>query len=353
MSDNNSDRTDDEQGRIDSSNSTGLEAETDDGWAYKIPGMVPGKTLRNVGVGFVYFIAIILLLRSGLALLAPFILAIVVGFNIWNTRDRLNSKGVPLMTGGLKAGVVVFVASFLAVALAMGAVGPSPDAGDVDETVLNEEDTDPEEQTDDPDEESDETVEEDTQEETDDEEAEETTEAADESDEVVEEVVEDSDEEEVAEVAKEEETPESIEEDEAPEREAEDDVEEEVQEAEELDEVVDSVTITTELFESFLISEGFDVIDVSDSGNAMQVEYRSYIQTEEELAGEIGYITGAYAAAVDSGHESDYMIVIIYDSGGTPIGEYQVNADEAQAWYNGEMSDEEFFGNVLNSLETY
>lgn len=343
MSEDNSDRTDDEQGEVDSSNSTGLEAGTDDGWASKIPGMASGKTLRNVGVGFVYFIAIILLLRSGLALLAPFILAILVGFNIQNARDTLGGKGVPLMTGGIKAGVVVFVASFLVVALAMGAVGPSPDTGDVDDTVLNGDDTDPEEQADDPGEESD----------AEDEEAEETTEADGENDGLVEEVAEDSDEEEVAEVAEEEEAPESVEEEEAPEEEVENDVEEEIEEAEELDEVDDSVTITTELFEFFLISEGFDVIDVSDSGNAMQVEYRSYIQTEEELAGEIGYISGAYAAAVDSRHESDYMNVIIHDSVGDPIGEYQVNADEAQAWHDGEMSDEEFFGNVLDSLEDY
>lgn len=106
------------------------------------------------------------------------------------------------------------------------------------------------------------------------------------------------------------------------------------------------------LIETTLETEmGINVADVYMEGDTTHVEYHSYAQDENELAGELGAVSGAYAGAVGDGHESEQLQITVLDAVGDEAGTTTLDAETAEAYYNDEISEEELAQEVLGNLE--
>jgi hypothetical protein len=135
--------------------------------------------------------------------------------------------------------------------------------------------------------------------------------------------------------------------DEAPE-EAETD--EEAPEADEEDEeITDEEAV--QLFELTVAELGVDADAEIDDG-VLEVEYISTAQTQNEIAGEIGTITGAYLGLAEQGYDgTDRMEVTILNPAGETAGTYHVEFEWVEAHANDEMTEEELFDLILGTLE--
>lgn len=107
------------------------------------------------------------------------------------------------------------------------------------------------------------------------------------------------------------------------------------------------------VFDLTLKNEGFDLHSATHVDNEFVVEYTSAAMTEDQLIGEIGYMTGAYTSMTTQGHGGDQMIVRGYALDGTHAFTYTVDAERATAWHDNEISDYEFFTPILESLEAH
>lgn len=110
-----------------------------------------------------------------------------------------------------------------------------------------------------------------------------------------------------------------------------------------------------QVFQTTLISEGIDPdrAEHTESPVGFTVEYASTVQTQQQLVEEIGYVSGAYAAIVGEGQGEGGMIVYVYNPQGELAFTYFVNDEWAQAYYDDEMSGEEYGERILGTLEIY
>lgn len=114
----------------------------------------------------------------------------------------------------------------------------------------------------------------------------------------------------------------------------------------------DAAAQRLEIFRTNLESQGITVTDVQRSGKQIQLTYLSVESTQSGLAEEIGYVTGAYAAAVGNGEQAQRLEVVIVDAAETPIGSFFVERDWVIQYNNGEISSEELSRRVLETLGT-
>lgn len=125
-----------------------------------------------------------------------------------------------------------------------------------------------------------------------------------------------------------------------------------------IDEVEDDEQLSDEeilmAFELSLIEAGFDVESVTmDGANRMvMLNYYSTAQTEADLAGEVGYVGGSYAASVNMGWSPGVIDVHILDAHGNVAGSYYIESEWAQDYYDGRISDEEYFTLILETFES-
>jgi hypothetical protein len=113
----------------------------------------------------------------------------------------------------------------------------------------------------------------------------------------------------------------------------------------------DQGEISPELFEAFLITNGFEV-EVDQTDGITWVDHTTYEGEPEELAVEIAGIAGAYSAMVDSGTDTEMLWVLVYHPSGELIAEWWIDSDWAQAYADGEITDEEYLALVLETIET-
>lgn len=108
-----------------------------------------------------------------------------------------------------------------------------------------------------------------------------------------------------------------------------------------------------ELMEFALESEmGLDV-EVYDQNGLIIVDYTSTAATETELAEDLGGISGAYAALVDDGYPTEGMTIYVYAVDDMNVGYVDVDAADAQAYMDGEITDEQYAERVLEGLVAY
>lgn len=106
--------------------------------------------------------------------------------------------------------------------------------------------------------------------------------------------------------------------------------------------------MSPELMEIVIGNEGIDV-DVSEHDGLIVADYTGpSTVTEEQLAGDLGAIAGAYTAMVADGYPTEGLEINIYAADGTPVGYTALDAADAQAWHDGEMSDDEFALKILD-----
>lgn len=106
--------------------------------------------------------------------------------------------------------------------------------------------------------------------------------------------------------------------------------------------------MSPELMEMVIESEGIDA-DVSERDGLIVADYTGpSTVTEEQLAGDLGAIAGAYTAMVADGYPTEGLEINIYAVDGTPIGYTTLNAADAQAWHDDEISDNEFALTLLD-----
>lgn len=273
-----------------------------------VPGMKPGSIVRNILVGCIYLFFFYLI---------PVVLAYAVFTNRNGIADKLS--GVPGISddGGVVSSIVIFLISLVVLSVIVGAL-PAEETPSTDEAPTETDGTNAEGDG----EESDGG---DSEESGDGGQSEESTASEPSADEQQQQV---------------EETDESDTEG--------DEVETAESELEERD-LSDDELIP--VFESLVESEGMSVETAEMQGDTFVVEYRSFAQTEQEIAGEMGYVAGAYAGMVNEGHTSDRMEAAILNTNGERAGTFYVEYDWAEAYANDEISDEEFGQRVLSTLE--
>lgn len=284
-----------------------------------IPGMKPGSTVRNIIVGFIYLIFFYLI---------PFILAYAVFTNRNGLADKLSSIPGISESGGVVSALAIFLISFVVISVITVAL-PSeetPSTGEPSNTDGASPESDSDANSDDGGQ-SEESTESDSDANSDDEgQSEESTESESSADEQQEQV------------------------DEAETTDTDGDEADTAENEAENEEISDEEIIT--LFESLVESEGMTVETAEMQGDIFTVEYTSYSQTERELASEIGYVAGAYAGMVGEGHTSDRMEATILAASGEPAGTFYVEYEWAEAYENGEISDEEFSQRVISTLSS-
>lgn len=110
---------------------------------------------------------------------------------------------------------------------------------------------------------------------------------------------------------------------------------------------------TPAVMETVLDQQGVEVEVRETSDGNLRADYYSTATTEEELAQDLGAIAGAYAAAVDNGHDSEHLSIEVRTPDGQPVGMYTARASDAQAYMDGEISAEVYALRVLESGEVY
>lgn len=81
------------------------------------------------------------------------------------------------------------------------------------------------------------------------------------------------------------------------------------------------------------------------------LEYYPLGLTEEEIVEEMGYITGAFAEAVEMGLEVERLHAIALDLTDTPISQWYVETEWAEAYNAGEISANELAMEAFLTLE--
>lgn len=307
----------------------------------KIPGMVSGSTGRNVGVGAVYFFA--LAVAVAYIELVITVLIVYIGISVATNRhglaDRIEGSGLSKLPGLGRSGTIAGVAAigylligtmvFAAIAGVGGDdvedAGESIDDADEEASITEEVEDDSESEDIDESEPSDETSSDEQLAEQDDSEAQAETDDADEAD---------------------------AGEAESEVDEAEVDVEETASEDSDTQEILSEEDMEF-VFQTTVEGEGYDLQYAEHEGHEFTVEYNSYAVTAEDRAGEIGYFAGAYGVVVDEGHGDNAMRVFGNDAQGVVTFSYFVESEWAQAHHDGEMSDEEYFENILDTYQEY
>lgn len=95
-----------------------------------------------------------------------------------------------------------------------------------------------------------------------------------------------------------------------------------------------------------------DSLDI-DATNTVILDYRSSASNTEELAGEMGGVAGAFAAGIEEGWGVDGLQVNVHGMDGKPVGEYVIEAAWATKYNTDEYTWEEYFGLIVDSIETY
>lgn len=107
--------------------------------------------------------------------------------------------------------------------------------------------------------------------------------------------------------------------------------------------------------ETLLTNEfGLDIYVMDVGDGTVEADYFSYAGGDsQQLAEEIGMIAGSYSALVGDGYETDEMVINVKAPNAEAIGEFRIDAADAQAHADGEISDNEYAQIVLDSGEVY
>lgn len=94
-----------------------------------------------------------------------------------------------------------------------------------------------------------------------------------------------------------------------------------------------------------------DIDRLEEHGDTVELTYDSEVPVStDEGEFEVGFIAGAFARQVGSGWGVERLIATVNDGNGYRY-EFQVSAEEAQAFYEGEIGEEEFTIITLDSLK--
>lgn len=110
-----------------------------------------------------------------------------------------------------------------------------------------------------------------------------------------------------------------------------------------------------EILEAFRVTlreQEYDIakLRLNEPTSTVQLDYRSTATTQEELAEEIGGVAGAFAEGVNQGWDVYYVDVIILDMNGEEVANYYIETGWAKQYNNGEISQEEYFSKILETL---
>lgn len=279
-----------------------------------VPLMKKGATKRNITVFLLYFILLPIVIIA-----LPFYLLFAIGTNRNGLGDKVSESplsAIPGVSGGgWSAGIVVFVGTFAAL-MVLGAVAPETETSDSETEIETTGDSDDLEQ------------------------------ASAESDDDDDTVDDDS-----APPSSDDSTPDS------PENSGDsgDDIEElesvdEFEEANGEDELSEEGLVI--LFEAVVQGEGIDLVSVEQIGDTLYIEYHPTGATESEIAGEMGYMVGAYTEAVNQGLSTDRMDVTALDRQDmSHISYWHVETEWANQYNDGQMTIDEVSARTLGTLE--
>lgn len=105
------------------------------------------------------------------------------------------------------------------------------------------------------------------------------------------------------------------------------------------------------LFQVLVEDQDIVVETAENQGDTFVVEFTTFSQDGNQLAGDVGYVAGAYSGMVDEGYSSDRMEATVLNAAGEEIGTFHVEEEWGEEFASGEMSDEEFGQLVIDTFE--
>lgn len=97
--------------------------------------------------------------------------------------------------------------------------------------------------------------------------------------------------------------------------------------------------------------EAADLVEV-DWVPTLELEYRVADAVERGLLDHLGLVAGAYAAVVAAGEGGERLEATLLDDAGETYGEYEVEADWAEAFDDGELSARAYADEVMVTAES-
>lgn len=101
---------------------------------------------------------------------------------------------------------------------------------------------------------------------------------------------------------------------------------------------------------STLEEAGFELGVVELDGDILVVEYHSEAADEDAVLAEAEPVVSAYREALEWGLAVEWLEAWLLDADGGARAVYTVHEDRVRAWADGEISDQEFFDSVAESL---
>lgn len=94
-------------------------------------------------------------------------------------------------------------------------------------------------------------------------------------------------------------------------------------------------------------------LNINEETNTIILDHRSTATSQEDIAAEIGGVAGAFAEGVNQGWDVYYIDIIIQDASGEDIANYYIETGWAEQYNNGEISQEEYFTKILETLVVF
>lgn len=106
-------------------------------------------------------------------------------------------------------------------------------------------------------------------------------------------------------------------------------------------------------FKTFLEDESIAVVRISfdPTSGVLTLSYHSTGRTDNELANEIGTITGGFLSRLENGFNAERLEATIVDGDEAPIADWYVNASWYDELNDGEITPNELSVRVLDTLE--
>ncbi|WP_440764721.1 hypothetical protein [Natronorubrum sp. DTA7] len=106
------------------------------------------------------------------------------------------------------------------------------------------------------------------------------------------------------------------------------------------------------VFETIASHWGVDVISTEVVDDEFVVEYSDTTETEAEFTNEVGTLVGAYIDIVNGGLEAERMDATVVDEDGSEQAYWQMESEWAEAYTDGELTEEDILDRVLPTVES-
>lgn len=105
------------------------------------------------------------------------------------------------------------------------------------------------------------------------------------------------------------------------------------------------------IFETTAEADGIPLDNTVLDSDQFVIEYTPHGRPGDVLLTDIGTFVGGYSTIIEAGYARERMIVRLYERDGTEAGSYDIKSNWIQSWVDGEMTGDELFDLILDTVE--